>query len=594
MKETEKNKSALVIFSGELTKSRKKIFHRFDIIVAPVKLQSEIESLGYTWINLDDFVEPGSIYEASAFAQELSQMVLPNKTPLKKAVIYRGFDLWWLNYQNLFTRFCLPYTQYKKLLIFLREYKRVTLCDASFGSLFSCYLRAHDVEVARVHLQRSSMRRLLPVGIVVQIVLTLVSIPLLAIQRRSILVATGDKFEMGKDHDFRMKFAYEKLREKNVSFIECIRSLEPTRVILQHAWKRKRPVVYTEAVTFVARFVSIVCGGQRRARREFGDDLFSGISNREERFKMFVGVQYLFSSYDDIYAMRIMEWIIRGIGVRAGFIPATTERNFQTVLGCKLAGVPTVGILHGVASRHYNHYEFMPGFDGERRLSVDRYGVWSEWWKEYFEKYSNAYGAEQLFVSGPMRPVQRAQQNVDLVTGQHITTKIKVLFVSEVVAIPTEVIPYLDALMQLDDVSVYIKFRASHDSFETWIMNNRPDILEKLGSERILKGTMQEAIATCDVAVGTQSTGVIEASIQDKPFVYFHTKKWGDYFDAVSFSEQYHFFAQTPALLVTYVRESREIPVEVLRVFRERFFGDPQKNGSAWAIEQAIAYCEGK
>ncbi len=582
-----REKQALVIFGDVISKDGRRLIPVHGTVIAPRSLEGEVAALGGEHRPLEPFIEPGSIYEASALAGELSQLTLPDGTPVRKAFTFKGFDLWWLNYQNLFTRFCLPYTQYRKLLEHLKDFESVTFVNPPFASLFSCYLRAHATGVSVVRSNRSEARQRLPLGIIVQMFLTLLAVPLAAVQRKPIMVSTGDKFETGRDYDFRMRFAYEELRRRELPFVEFVRSLESSKMILQHAWKRRRPVIYTEAVTFLARFVSVAFGGHRRARARFGDQVFAAIQTPKDRFKSIIGVQYLLTAYDDIIAIRIMEWIVRIIGVKAAFVPATTERNFHTVLGCKLAGVPTVGILHGAASRNYNLYEFTPGFDGERRLSVDRYGVWSQWWKEYFEKYGNAYAPEQIFVSGPMRPIQK--------TGTIPTAsptndgRVKVLLVSEVVAIPTEVVPYLDTLLATSDFSVHIKFRATHDSFEQWLIDNRPDILAAVGSARILKGTMQEAITVCDVVVGCQSTGVIEATLQNKPFVFFRTNKWGDYFDMKSYDPRHHFFAENSEELIRFIREGKAIPHSVLETLRERFFGDPYKNGSAWVIDELVS-----
>lgn len=584
-----KKDSVCVVFTTELSKRIQKQLCQFEVIVAPTALQIEVEKSGCMWVSLEEFVEAGSIYEASALVEELSQLTMPDGTRLTKSFLYKGYELWWMRYQNLFFRFCFPYTQYKKLLIYVvKNFKEVTLYEPPFKNLFTCYLETYQCRVTTV--KKSDLRApsWLPFGMVVQIMLTLIFIPLLMVQRRSIMVFTGDKFVQGKDYDFRMKYIYEELREKKLPFVEFIRSLESWKNVLSHAITRRRPVIYSEAITFIGRFVSILTGGQRRARRKFGAQNFVLVADKETRFKLLIATQYLLGVYDDIWAIRISKWVLRSIGVQSAFIAAAAERNFHAVMGCKLNDIPTVGILHGVASRYYNLYDFLPKYDGEKTLSVDKYGLWSEWWKEYYVKHSSTYSAEQLIISGPMLPMQTPIvpfRDTHAVDGQQI----KVLLVSEVVAVPEEVIPYLDALMKVADFSVYIKFRATHDSFEKWLMDNRPDILVALGGEKILKGNMHEAIARCDVVVGSQSTGVIEATILDKPFVFFNTKKWGDYFDMKSFSAQHQFFAENSEELIMYVRKGKDIPIPVLKDIQERYFGNPYKNGSAWVVDQLVA-----
>jgi len=419
---------------------------------------------------------------------------------------------------------------------------------------------------------------------IVQGVITTLSIPLLIIKRKPVLVCVNDKLEKGKDYDFRKQFIYEEFKEKDISFVECVRSLSSAKKILAHAWRRRRPIIYSEYTRTLGRFFSFVTGGRGRARRQFGNSLICHEEDPEKRFHMLLATQYLMTFYDDIWAIRIMSVILKIIGIRTALITVVTERNFDTAVACKLNHIPTVGILHGAHTQTYNVYEFMPAFDGEKKLSVDAYGVWSEWWRDFFVAHTHAYKPEQIFVSGPMRPLQK-KDTTSHEEDRKDDGKLKVLLVSEIVAVPEEVLPYLRALLEAPNISLYIKFRSQGDVFEDWLKNKHPYVLEALEG-RLLKGGMQEAIAMADVVVGSQSTGVIEAVLQDKPFVFFKTKKWGDYFNMKSFDFPCHFFAENESELLIFIQESKNIPVDILRHFRDMFFGDPYKNGSKWVVEQ--------
>jgi len=267
--------------------------------------------------------------------------------------------------------------------------------------------------------------------------------------------------------------------------------------------------------------------------------------------------------------------------VRAAYITAASERNFHTVLGCKLNAIPTVGILHGTASRYYNVSDFMPGFDGEKRLSVDRYGLWSQWWKEYFEKESDVYQPEQLYVSGPMRPFVRgdAQEGQSRGSGP-----MRVLYIAEQLAVPAEVLPYLSRLLQQQDIALTLKFRPYRDGFEQWLLQHDSRILE-MPRVKIVRGDMQEAIRDADVVTGSHSTAVLEALLQMKPMVFFATQKWGDYYDLKTYDTGHAFFAESPEGLVEKIKNAPSISREALRELQERFFGDPCQNGSAWVVD---------
>ena len=579
-----KNESVLVIFGGDFPPSGILSKRQHDVIIADEKLRQHIEDTGFKFIPIGPLIEAGSIHDASAFLEELSYLKLADGSRLAKSFEYKGYELWWTHYDSLFIYFCLPYTQYKKLLEYLKSFRAVSFYKPPFISLFSCYLKAHGCQVSLLRGLGVNTSLSLTFGIFLQIALTILCLPVLMLRNRRLMIFIGDKFEKSQDYDFRTKFIYEELRRKNIPFVEFIRSLGSWKIVLEHFFIRKRPVVYSEAVVFIGRIASVISGGRRRALQEFDSRTFALGKDPETKFKLLVATQYLLGVYDDIWAIRIMKWILRAVGIKVSFIAATSERNFHTVLGCKLNGMPTVGIMHGVQIRDYNVYDFLPGFDGVKRLTVDKFGLWSEWWKEYYIKNSKAYGREQLYVSGPMRPLLK-NSNTEPVPAETPGGITRVLFVSEEMAIPSEILPYLNELLRQKDMELTIKFRPTRDGFEEWLLQNEPAIL-KSQNLKIAKGNMQEAIRNTDVAVGCQSTGVIESLLQLKTPIYFRTRKWGDYYSLKEYDKNHSFFAESPKELIEKIKNARSVPIEALEDLQERYFGDPYENGSKWVVEQ--------
>lgn len=551
-------------------------------IIATEALRSEIESSGCRWVDLNALIDPGSIYEASTHLEQLTGLRFADGERIAASYTYEGYELWWLHLNSLFHYFCLPYTQYHRLLEHAREWRRVSVYRPPYRSLFIVYFHAHGVSATIVSESRSWRRSLLPFGVLVQILLTLVSLPVLALRTRRVMVYTGDKFEKGKDFDARMRFIYEELRKRRASFVEFIRGLESWRVVLLHAFIRRRPVVYSEAVVFTARLINVLTGGRRRMRRDITARLAG--NDAQMRFWSEVAVQYLYDFDEDRWAIQIMRRILTLAGIRTAIVPVASERSFHAVLGCKLRGIPTVGILHGVSSRHYNVSDFMTGFDGVQRMSVDQYGLWSDWWKEYYVQNSRAYSPDQLFVSGPMRPWLREAASLK---ARSANEPISVLFVSEQLAPPEETLPYLQTLLDTNGINVYITFRPYRDGFEEWLKRNKIDILERIGEERVIRSGIHDAIERADVVVGAHSTGVLEALLQLKVPVYFRTQKWGDYYE-FSIGGDSPFFAETPDELIRKIKKADTIPIEERRRLQERYFGDPRENGSAWVVERAL------
>ncbi|PIR44974.1 MAG: hypothetical protein COV10_02085 [Candidatus Vogelbacteria bacterium CG10_big_fil_rev_8_21_14_0_10_51_16] len=563
----------------------------FSTIVGDEVFKETVESFGCTFVELRTLVDHGSLYKSGNLIDELSKITLSNGTRITKSFVYKGYELWWLHYNSLFYFFCVPYMRYKRLLERLKDFHEIYLYDVPHKTLFSYYLKSYSRYVRILPESRFGSLKVIPLGIFIQIVLTLLSLIILVVTRRSVLVFIGDKFEKDKDYDYRMKFVYKELRGRDIPFVEFIRSLESWRTVLQNALTRKRPVIYSGAIAFVARFFSTISDQCTDLKSELNKHSLSLADKPEEMFKFLMATHYFLNTSDDVWAIRIMKFILRLIGVKAAFITAALDRNFHTVFGCKLNGIPTVGIMHGVPSRYSTPYDYLTGFDGEKMLSVDTYGVWSEWWRTQYIEKSNAYNPEQLHVSGPMRPL--VIQNQTGVNPSTYSGSLRVLFIAEQLSVPEEVIPYLLKLMERTDIKLTIKFRPFRDGFEGWLLKNEPGIL-KQSRMQIVKGNMQDAIRTADVVVGCHSTAVLEALLQLKVPIFLRTQKWGDYYNMSESSERLCFLASDPKELIERIKQASSIDPELLRNLREQYFGDLYKNGSKWVVDRLEKILETK
>lgn len=586
MSESMKNHKNILVIYGKSFPTTLPSPGKFDVIVADPIFRDRVVVHGGSFVDLETLIDPGSVQEASILLEELPQLSLPNGPRITKSFLYKGYELWWIHYNSLFYFFCIPYTQHKRVLEYLVQFQTIILYEPPHKNLFACYFQAHGCAFSIHHESVIRMSQLVPLGIFFQIVITFLSVPMLMLRRSAILVFIGDKLELSKDYDFRMKFVYEELRQKGLPFTEFVRSLESWKSLLRNALKRHRPVIYSEAIAFLGTVLSRISGGHRRSARMFGVKKIISTPeslNSLARFKLLIATDYLRTIYADVWAIRIMKIILRLIGIRAAFFTAALERNFHTVIGCKLCKIPTVGILHGVPSRQSTPYDYMTGFDGDKNLSLDSYGVWSEWWKEQYIAQSFTYKSEQLYVSGPMRPVVlHVNKNI---TPAVRVGKPRVLFIAEQTASPKEVLPYLRELLVQTDLQLTIKFRPFRDGFEDWLLKYEPNIL-KSNSIQIVKGGMQEAIENADVVVGCHSTGVLESLLQFKVPIFLRTQKWGDYYGMTESLERRHFFAENPSELVVRIAEASIIPRKLIEDLCVQYFGNPQKNGSAWAVER--------
>ncbi|HYF29391.1 MAG TPA: hypothetical protein VEA36_03445 [Candidatus Paceibacterota bacterium] len=570
---------ALVLW-GEVPTRPPAWWREFDTVFARRTHTEVLEQLGVAYEDLDAILDPGSIFEATDMVRALARITLPDGSRLAKSVLYKGYELWWIHYDDLHLKFCLPFTQYEPLLKALTAYEEVHSYNPPSSTLFGYYLEAHGVRYEAI--DDPSPDRL-PFGMVLQIILSLPFLIALMIRRPGLMLWTSDRFDPPRDHDFRTRFLYEELHNRRIPFVEFIRSQETWKTMLEHAKVRRRPVIYSHAITTALRLLAgvLVKKDDHRVRALVTQQG----GTPEETFRFLLATHYLRNVTGDIWAIRAMQLVLWAIGIRAAYVPAALSRNFHEVLAAKRSRIPIIGILHGVSSKSYNVYDFMPEYDGTLSLSVDRYGLWSPWWREYYLENSKVYKPEQLAVSGPMRPVERGslpEKKAERTPGEPI----KVLFIAEQLGIPKEILPYLTALLDAPDLSFHMKVRSYKDGFEEWLAANRPDLIERMDQERIFRGGMNEAIAACDVVVGSHSTAVLESLLQLKPCIFYDTKKWGDYFDLRSFRSDHKLIGDTPEEFLGLVRQATDIPEATLKELQYRFFGDPYENGSAWVVDE--------
>src|SRR3989344_8609382 len=323
---------------------------------------------------LKSFISPGSVGDASELARKLSLLTDQNGRRISKSVNYKGFELWWMNYDNLMYKFTLPYTQYKRLMEYLENFQIVYLYEPPFPDLFRYYLESRGIKCEI----KSKLQSRFSIGILIQAALSAPSLFWLRLRSPKLMVWSGDRLDLPRDYNFRMRFIYEELRGRKIKFAEFIRSMESSSTVLKHVMIRKRPVIYSYAIVSLIRNITGLLVAKEKI--DIKPDFWSKVA-----------FHYIQNVRSDIWAIRAMKFILKFIGIKVAIIPGAINRNFPEVLACKLLGIPTVGIQHGLHPKSYFVSDFMHEFDGERTLSIDKYGLWSEWWKQYYLKYSKAY-----------------------------------------------------------------------------------------------------------------------------------------------------------------------------------------------------------
>jgi hypothetical protein len=572
--------AVLVVFGDSLPRQ---VRREISTIIAPASLAGEVCALGRHFVDMDSLVDFGSIYEAAALTERLTQITLPGGQRLTKLVTFQGYELWWIHYDALYHNFLLPLTQYRRLLERLVGFSDVYLYGVPDLPLFHYYLEAYGVRC--MNLQRWRARILWWQRLFREIFDSLFSfLALILLKGRGAKVLLhpcfGDLLDYPHDYDFRMRRIFEELRARDIPFVEIVRSTQPLRIMLRQARIRRRPVIYSSSLVALIYRLGDALAGRGDLQRKVVQQMAGRLP--EERFLARVATHYQRNPRNPVVAVWLLRVVLRWLGIRVAFVLHPSARSLHELIACKLDNIPTVGIQHGAGKRSYIVSEYMAGCDGVRPLGTDVFGCWSEYWYDEYRQHSRVFTSEQLQIAGHLRPVPAEL----LPTGEqpHDPDVIRVLHVSDTIVDPREPLPYLRALVADPRLQVTIKARPMiEDRLVAYLRDHAPDVFSRI---EVVTGGIHQAIAGNDVVVGCYSTAVLEGLLQLKPLVFFNTRRWGDYYEFRAIEEAHGFFAESPELAPECVRAVLQTRRETLEQLRDYFWGDPTRDGGKWVVDQ--------
>jgi len=570
----------LVVFGGSLPRQ---VRREVSTIIAPASLAGEVRAHGRHFVDLDSLIDFGSIYEAAALTERLTQIKLPDGRRLTEVVTLQGYELWWIHYDALYYNFLFPLTQYRRLLERLVGFSEVQLYGVPDLPLFRYYLEAYGVRC--VDLQRWRARILWGQRLLREIFDTLLSfLALMLLKGRGAKVLLhpcfGDLLDYPHDYDFRMRRIFEELRARDIPFVEIVRSTQPLRVMLRHACIRRRPVIYSSSLVALIYRVGDALAGRGDLQRKVVQQM-AGFPP-EERFLTKVAMHYQRNPRNPVAAVRLFRAVLRWLDIRVAFVTLPSARSLHELIACKLDNIPTVGIQHGAGKRSYIVSEYMAGCDGVRSLGTDVFGCWSEYWYHEYRQYSRVIKSEDLQIAGHLCLVPA--ELLSTWEQPHDPSVIRVLHVSDTIVDPREPLPYLRALVADPRLQVTIKARPMvKDRLVAYLRDHAPDVFSRI---EVVTGDIHQAIAGNDVVVGCYSTAVLEGLLQLKPLVFFNTRRWGDYYEFKAIEAAHGFFAESPEVVPECVRAVLQTPRQTLEQLRDYFWGDLTRDGGKWVVDQ--------
>jgi hypothetical protein len=487
-----------------------------------------------------------------------------------------GFEPWWYGQDRLLRFYLVPLTQLLPLLQAVdgREWIRVENAPSDLDRV----LRAiggkegfASVEGGALTPQKGSP------GKWAMLALALASLAAFRLTRRDTLFYIIDHVGPGLRQDFRFTPLYRELERGGFRYAEYAHTLSPYQAI-KNLFRRRRPVFFLESADFWARLAG---GWMPTPEVEMPSGAPDATEDRALRALLPV---VLDGCTQSIARQRVLKRALRFQHVRRALIFDDNRHNHELVAACRSLEIPVLGFQHGVFNKF--HAGLMAyGFSGSRSHAFDRYGVWSDLFRDRLLRDSALFPPERVFVAGPVRPPEVPLSSTDRSKRLAVPKgTIRVLVVSEPLARKREVAAFLQILLKDPRFELYLKLRPgeSERSLEEYS-------LPPSGVRVLRTGTVYEAFAQVDVVIGTYSSVLYEAALVSVPIVWMKTTRaYGRELVEEHLAEA----ADRPEKISDAIQSALALPDAELRRRRDRIWGKEIRNGAV-SLVQAMRQPDG-
>ena len=513
---------------------------------------------------IEDYVEISSVAEA----RKLTDKIFSHNTDFITEFDYKGYKITWSWYSDVF-QFCIKYLEIERLT------QAIDALDVQYlkiGNISPQYRKVLEVYFFNKKIVSSALEGRFSLSIkqilfnAITLLFSIVSMLYFILKPgRNIGTYTGDFVYKNTKSDFRLNHLYETYKENNIQFIEFIRNTTIKNFFI-NTFKRKR---------FAIHYMSII----------FFVDLFMKKTKYSKQPKDFYqSVLYNYYHANTVLAKStlIIERILKALRVDKFVLISFSSRSASLAIAANSLSIKTIGIMHGLQQKDYAVYEFMQSYQESKKIGCDVYGVWSEYYLEYFRKYSKVSTKNSFQFSGLLRPVKNMNQSSPF--KRVSKDKIRVLLISEPLVSVLEIAPYVKCLLENNDIEVTIKIRPMiRDLYYEKIKAELP--YDK--NINIVSGDIKETGKKFDVFIGSYSTTVIEASLIGKISVLLDTKKWGDYFNIDTLISNKSLIVRNPETLCNSIlsRIENEHSLDTIGLTKDRFFGN-NMDGAQWIVDQ--------
>lgn len=382
---------------------------------------------------------------------------------------------------------------------------------------------------------------------------SIISILIIIIRnKRTTIIWTGDFYRAETKGDFRLNNLYLELETKNLSYIDFIRdNANGYKHTIKNMILRKRPAIYYNSMERLFTLYKnpnqkVFLKEENNLHREIMNNAIKVIATPDK-------INFFVKIFKVLKAKNLLCWHY-------------SDRAANLIHAAKLANVVSIGFMHGAGMNSYSPHEYINVFNGQYKIGPDVEGVWSEWWKNKYESLSKIY--KTIEVSGPLRKGIHYNKN-----SKKIKKIRRVLWISEPLVEPDEVIPYMRYLKENYDLTIK-KRPYTNDKFYNKLISRFPDFKNVLTND----GDIYKAMQSFDLIIGSHSTGVLEASFLEIPLLFVDTTKWSNFFEVTD-----EFFVKDLGEIESKIQQSTNQNFEKIKL---KYFGRDEDYCVNWLIKK--------
>ena len=124
------------------------LLKKYDLIILNNLESYNIKKIMPKLRSLKQYESEVSVNNAYKHLKSLTSFKINNQ-PVSESINYRGYPLWWCNYDTIHRNLCLPITKYQKLLKIIGQYKYLDIyVDSNEEIIFKYFCQAYKINIS--------------------------------------------------------------------------------------------------------------------------------------------------------------------------------------------------------------------------------------------------------------------------------------------------------------------------------------------------------------------------------------------------------------------------------------------------------------